>query len=325
MQLIFVSVKITDKESIADKLVKNIENFPGIELLDFRSREVKKYSLLKFAGTSDNVIMILKKLMVTLRDSYNEMKNRQARKIPKIITDIAFSPISDLEISQCEKIIADFAKDFSSGLDQPILLWGPNESVSRPLIIDTSSKIGKNKTQKKIPKGINFWIQKFFINMSFLLGTDNLDTAQSIADRIGSRGPVLLNKYGKQMTDSNGQALRGKGLFPNVDTIILPTNIGKTTHLFCKIKDYEDPNLILFYDNLKEICYQELVEILGSSILGYLPLDAIKACFRNLPKKEQNRYGSLKAYLPLFIEALNLNKAGEFVPDYQIIDYHFPT
>jgi glutamate formiminotransferase len=325
MQIIFVSLKITEKESIADVLVKNLENFPGIELMDFRSREAKKYSLLKFAGTTENVKKILQKLTISLRDSYNEMNNGRMRKIPKVISDITFCPISGLELSQCEKIIADFAQDFSSALNQPILLSGPNESANRPFIIDTTSKIVKNKTRKNIPKGINFRIQKFFINMSFVLGTDNLDTAQNIADRIGSRGQVLLNKYGKQMTDSGGQILRGKGVFPKVDTIILPNNIGKTTHLFCKIKDYEDPNLILFYDNLKEICYQELVEILGSSILGYLPLAAIEACYRNLPKIEQNQYGSLKAYIPMFIEALNLNKAGEFVTDYQIIDYHFPT
>jgi glutamate formiminotransferase len=325
MQLIFVSLKITDKENISDKLVKNIENFPGIELLDFRSRDVKKYSLLKFVGTKENVKKILQKLTITLSDTCNEMKNRQARKISKIITDITFSPISGLELSQCEKIITDFAKDFSSSIHQPLLLWKTNASVDRPIVVDTSSKIAKNKTQKKVPKGINFWIQKFSINMSFLLGTDNLDTAQNIADRIGSHGPVLLNKYGKPMTDSSGQILRGQGLFTNVDTIVLPTNIDKTTRLFCKIKDYEDPNLILFYDKLKEICYQELVEILGSSIIGYLPLDAIDVCFRNLPKAEQNQYGSINAYLPLFIEALNLNKEGEFVTDYQIIDYHFPT
>ena len=325
MQIIFVSLKIPDKQAIAGKLVKNLENFPGIELLDFRSREVKKYSLLKFAGTIENVKKTLQELTNTLHDTYNGTKNRQRSKIPKIIADITFSPISGLELSQCEKIIADFAQDFSSILHQPILLWGPNASVDRPIMIDTSSKIGRNKTQKKISKGINFWIHKFFINMSFLLRTDNLDTAQNIADRIGSRGPVLLNKYGKPMTDSNGQILRGKGVFPKVDAIILPTNIGKTTHLFCKIKDYEDPNLVLFYDNLEEICYQELVEILGSSIIGYLPLAAIEVCFKNLPKAEQNQYGSLNAYLPLFIEVLNLNKAGEFVTEYQIIDYHFPT
>ncbi len=325
MQLIFVTFKTTFAKNITDALVKTIEVYPGLELFDFRAREDKNYSLIKFAGEINNFRKMFKENTVTTPVLDQTKKTNASTGIAEILTDITFSPISGISLSELEKVLKNIVKELSEIFPRSIYLWRLDDSDDHPEAYESSRKSPRKNSQHNPPDGVNIRIQKFHLNISFLLSTDNLETVQNISDRIGSQGPVLFNRQGKQIKNSSGELLRGEGIFKSVDTMVLPTNIGKTTQLVCKIKDYENPNLLQLWDNLQEICYEEIVEIVGSSLLGCIPLYAVRICWDSLPASERKKYDSVRAYLPRLIDILGLNKIGEFVPEYQIIDYHFPA
>ena len=323
MQLIFVTLKTAFAKDTTDALTKSIEIYPGLELFDFRIREDKKYFLVKFAGETDKVREVLKKIMVSAPKPDQNKKTNAPTGVPEILTDITFSPISGISLNELEKILKNIAKDLAEIIPRPLYLWRLDDGHNHPEIYETTDKSSGENLKQNPTSGINIRVQKFHLNISFLLRTDNLETVQNISDRIGSQGPVLFNQKGKELKDSSGKVLRGEGMFKNVDTLVLPTSIGKTTQLVCKIKDFENPNLLRLWDYLQEICYQEIVEIVGSSLLGCIPLDAVRACLMSLPASEQKKYDSVREYLPKFVDILGLNKIGEFIPEYQIIDYHF--
>jgi len=325
MQLIFVTVKTAFAEETTNALAKVIETYPGLELFDFRAREDKNYTLIKFAGEVDVVLKFVNEMIFRKLAHTRKQNQDPSLMTSDILTDITFSPISGVSLFELENILKGITKDIEKNITRPVFFVGLKDNHHKPGDGIKKAKPSNGNLPDSSSNEVKIRIQKFHVNISFILGTDNLETVQNISDRIGSQGPVLFNRQGKLVKNSSGKVLRGDGIFKTVDTMVLPNNIGKSTQLVFKIKDYENPTLVQLWDQLQEICFEEIVENQGTTLLGCIPLAVISACFKNLPVLEKRKYNSVQEYLPRFIELLGLNKFGEFVPEYQIIDYHFPA
>ncbi len=340
-KVIVVAVKIGEGKSVekVDKIAQIVDLHSDLILLDLRRRPEYNYSILKFGGEISTVLETLDIINEKIFNLLDFSNTRSLANATGSLSSIVLIPIRNIAIDDCKVYIRTYAQNFSEKFRQPVILFAEaahqdRKRINRYLHSLTAKQFAKEfETGKIVPDfGKNYFnprrgitlmgVRKYIVSAMFYLDTGNLDIAQGIADEIGKQGRILYDREGKPLRHQNGNIRRGKGKFPTVSTVAGNFVMENMTQILCNLEDYDHPNLFELYKTVKEVANKDVVEILGTSIIEYLPWSAIETTILQHEKYHQSlQYLSIQEKLTIFIKLLNLESIGDFNPYRQIIDF----
>ncbi len=342
MKILAISLKITinSETELAESCAKTVQDVPGTVLLDFRSRVESNYAILRYAARPEPALRALERLCDRILNAGNHKFDEKFEHLNGLLSDIVFTPVTGISLKMCRKLLIGFSREYAQNYEIPVFLFGKAGSErtateNRRIRGQSLSEINRQMASGELSpdmgaaeadksKGVTFMgIRKYPVTFTFYLDVDSLDIAQEIADELGSQGRTIYEEDGTPRKDENGEIMREKGRFPNIDTLVMDLAEEQTTQVICNIRDYENPSIVQLYQAAKIVTENYFITILGSAILGALPLDAIRASLRFLPEGREIMKLPFEQQLAQLSEFLQFNIYGEFSPEWQIIDFRF--
>ncbi len=338
VKLLAVAIKFSEGQNpqVIDRVAREVENQPEIMLLDLRRRSESDSTTLKFVGRVRQVLRAFRRAV----DSVFEVVPPRPNQLFAPLSSVLFIPVRGLTVEDCQRIARKTARELSAKYSLPVFYFMQAAASANPSFREKLNQWSREQLEEGLRTGAikpDVWekraanfrgitlvgVRKYIVNILFYLDTINLDVAQALADEISYRGRVVLDKQGKPMKDEQGNFIRRGGRFSNVDAMATSQGESDLMQIICNVKDYDNPNLVTLYQALGKLADEYMVEVLGSNILGFVPLAALHSAIAALwNPKELSKY-SLSKQLNRLIQYMNINIHDEFVPQWQVIDFHF--
>jgi glutamate formiminotransferase len=256
---------------VVDKIVEEIRKVDGVSLLDRESDPDHNRSVITFIGEPKNV----KKAAFTATAKATELinMNKQKGEHPRIgATDvIPFVPISDTTMEECVKLAKELGQEISTKLKIPVYLYA--EAATRPDRVSLPNirkgeyeglkeeiKINPDKkpdfgpsemhpTAGAIVIGARYPLIAFNVN----LNTKNLDVAQNIARKIRE------SSGGFKAVQAKGFDIKERGM----------------VQVSMNLLNYEITSMFKVFNAIKEEAEKQGVEVIGSEVIGLIPMNAL--------------------------------------------------
>jgi glutamate formiminotransferase len=256
---------------VVDAIVKEIEKVNNVSLLDRESDLDHNRSVITFIGEPSAV----KKAAFLATAKATELidMNKQKGEHPRIgATDvIPFVPISDVTMKECVKLSKELGKEIAEKLNIPIYLYA--EAATRPDRIklpdvrkgeyeglkeeiktnpDKKPDFGPNKlhpTAGATAIGARYPLIAFNVN----LNTNNLKIAEDIAKKIRE------SNGGFKVVQAKGFDIKERGI----------------VQVSMNLLNYEVTSMITVFNAIKEEAEKQGVKIVGSEIIGLVPMNAL--------------------------------------------------
>jgi len=256
---------------VVDEIVDEIKKVDGVSLLDRESDPDHNRSVITFIGEPEAV----KKAAFAATAKATELidMNKHKGEHPRIgATDvIPFVPISDIMMDECIKLAKELGQEITTKLKIPVYLYAEaatrHDRVSLPNIrkgeyeglkeeIKTNPErkpdFGKNEmhpTAGATAVGVRYPLIAFNVN----LNTNNLKIAEDIARKI---------------RESSGgfKALQAKGFDIKERGIV---------QVSMNLLNYEVTPMFTVFNAIKEEAEKQGIEIVGSEVIGLVPMNAL--------------------------------------------------
>ena len=256
---------------VVDAIVKEIEKVNNVSLLDRESDSDHNRSVITFIGEPSAVKKAA--FLATAKAAELIDMNKQRGEHPRIgATDvIPFVPILDVTMKECVKLSKELGKEIAEKLNIPIYLYA--EAATRPDRIklpdvrkgeyeglkeeiktnpDKKPDFGPNKlhpTAGATAIGARYPLIAFNVN----LDTKNLKIAEDIAKKIRE------SSGGFKAVQAKGFDIKERGI----------------VQVSMNLLNYEVTSMITVFNAIKEEADKQGVKIVGSEIIGLVPMNAL--------------------------------------------------
>jgi glutamate formiminotransferase / formiminotetrahydrofolate cyclodeaminase len=243
----------------------------NVKVLDIESDPDHNRSVLTFVGTPDAV----KEAAIAVSAKAIELidLNKHHGQHPRMgaVDVVPFIPVSEITMPECVQLAKEFAAEFASKFQVPVFLY--EEAATRPdrkNLADVRKgefeglrdQIGSNpdKTPDFGPGKIHptagataIGARSILIAYNINLATNNLDTAKKIAKQVrGKDGGLSAVK-------ALGFELKDRGI----------------VQISMNMVDYKASQLFKAFELVKTLAQHHGVQILGSEIVGLVPMEAL--------------------------------------------------
>ncbi len=257
---------------VIDKIVEEIKKVDGVLLLDREIDPDHNRSVITFMGEPESV----KKAAFAATAKATELidMNRHKGEHPRIgATDvIPFVPIFDMTIDECVKLAKELGREISIKLKIPVYLYAEaatrNDRVSLPNIRKGEYEGLKEEIKTNPDKKPDFGLSNMhptagatavgvrhpLIAFNVNLNTKNLNVAKDIAKKIRE------SSGGFKAVQAKGFDLKERGL----------------VQVSMNLLNYKITSISKVFNAVKEEAEKQGVEVIGSEIIGFVPMDALK-------------------------------------------------
>jgi len=256
---------------VVDAIVKEIEKVNNVSLLDRESDSDHNRSVITFIGEPSAVKKAA--FLATAKAAELIDMNKQRGEHPRIgATDvIPFVPISDVTMKECVKLSKELGKEIAEKLNIPIYLYaeaatrhdriklpdvrkGEYEGLKEEIKTNPDKKpdFGPNKlhpTAGATAIGARYPLIAFNVN----LDTKNLKIAEDIAKKIRE------SSGGFKAVQAKGFDIKERGI----------------VQVSMNLLNYEVTSMITVFNAIKEEADKQGVKIVGSEIIGLVPMNAL--------------------------------------------------
>lgn len=261
---------------------------------------------------------------------------KHSGKHPRIgaIDVVPFVPVKNASMDDCVKISEAYAESISETLNVPVYLYenaarhpgrknlsdirkgeyeGLEEKLKNPLWQPDYGKNIFNPKLGAIVTGARFFLVAYNVNLK----TEDIKFAKEIAEILRESGRPKRDELGK-VIKINGESVKEPGRLKNVKGMGVSLEKHNITQVSMNLTNFNITPIHIAFEEVKKEAKKRGVEVMGSEIVGLVPLEALLqagiyyANGKNLDEK---------SLVDLSIEKLGLSELNHFHKNEKIIDY----
>jgi glutamate formiminotransferase/formiminotetrahydrofolate cyclodeaminase len=320
---------------IIDAIGASVQKVAGITLLSIEPDKDYNRTVVTFIGGPDAVAEAAFQATKTASDLID--MTLQKGEHPRIgASDVVpFVPIRGVTMDECAALSKRYGERVAQELRIPVYLY--EYAASSPERKNLSS-IRKGEYEE-LPAKLSdpVWkpdfgeavfhpksgatvtgARKVLIAYNVNLNTDDQKLAHEISLRIRESGRFLKDRYGKQVTNDRGEAIKIPGTLKCVKAMgVLLERFG-IAQVSINLVDYEVTSMHDVFEEVKKQAHVLDIEATGSELVGLAPLEAFLRAGRFYAGEDKFSETQL---VSLAIEKLGLSQLGAFDPRKKIIEY----
>jgi len=257
------------RKEVIEQIIAQITNVDGVKLLDYSSDESHNRSVVTFVGEPEAVKEAAFRAVKKAAELIN-MEEHQGEHPRMGATDvIPFIPISDVTMDECINLARELGERIGGDLKIPVYLY--EEAATRP------GRKNLANVRKGQFEGLKDTIKE--PNRQPDYGPGEIGRAGATA--IGARPPLIAYNINLGTDDINvakriAKTIRGSsGGFVSVKALgvmLEDRNIAQVTINMC---NYKEVPLFRVFELVKREAARYGVNVIGSEIVGLLPMDAL--------------------------------------------------
>lgn len=254
---------------VVNKIVEEIKKVDGVSLLDRESDPDHNRSVITFIGEPEPV----KKAAFAATAKAAELidMNKHKGEHPRIgATDvIPFVPISGVTMEECVKLAKDLGQEIATKLNIPVYLYA--EAATRP------ERVRLPDIRKGEYEGLKQEITNPNRKPDF--GPSEMPTAGAIV--VGARHPLIafnvnLNTNNLEIAKDIAKKIReSSGGFKAVQAKGFDIKERGIVQVSMNLLNYKVTSMSKVFDAIKEEAEKRGVEVIGSEIIGLVPMNAL--------------------------------------------------
>jgi len=242
-----------------------------------------------------------------------------------------FVPVSGVSMEECIEISRDFGKKLAEELNVPVYLY--EKSATRPgrrsladirageyeglenKLADPAWQPDFGPTHFTPRWGATVTgAREFLIAYNINLNTKDKRVAHDIA--------LSIRESGRTIRDSNGNTIKVPGLLQAVRAIGWYIESYQCAQVSINILDFRTTPLYVVFDAVKKEAEARGIYVIGSELIGLIPLEAICVCGRYYRQKAGKSPGlSDEELVELAVQTLGLRSVQPFEPEKKIIEW----
>jgi glutamate formiminotransferase len=266
---------------IVDAIVEEIKKVDKVKLLDRESDSDHNRSVITFIGEPESVKKAA--FLATAKAAKMIDMNKHKGEHPRMgATDvIPFIPISDITMKECVELAKELGKEIGKKLKIPVYLYA--EAATRP------DRVRLPDVRKGEYEGIKGEI-KTNPDRKPDFGPSELSSAGATA--VGARPPLIafnvnLNTTDLQIANDIAKLIReSSGGFKAVQAKGFDIKERGLVQVSMNLLDYNVTSIFKVFDKIKEEAKKRGVEIIGSEVIGLVPMNALIDVAENYLKVE---------------------------------------
>jgi len=242
-----------------------------------------------------------------------------------------FIPLRNISLAETNKHALSFARRIGAEFDQTVFLYessasmpsrrnladirrGEYEGLERKLKKEDWQPDFGSKTFLPETGATVVGARPFLIAFNVNLDSKSVPIAQSIAKKIRTSG------YQKELTPG-GLKQRIPGLFPKLKAIGWYVKEYELAQVSMNLTDYTETGMHEAYEACKRMAKELGTDVVGSELIGLVPLEAILQAGRYYATRDHTSDRSESSLVKLADKHLGLSALQPFVPEDRIIDY----
>lgn len=327
-----------DKAKIQE-IANAIKSVEGVNLLDIDPGEATNRTVITFVGTKEAVLEGAFQGIKKASEIIDMRKHKGEH--PRIgATDVCpFIPLAGSTMDDCIEVAKKLGKRVWEELRIPVYLYeyaATSEERKSLANIREGEYEGLEKKLKD-PKwkpdfGEAYFNEKsgatvigarnFLIAYNINLNTRDKKLANSIALNLREKGKIKKDKKGNKVLDEKGDPIYEKGLFKDVRAVGWYIDEYGCAQISINVLNYKVSPLYEIYDKAEELANNMGLKVIGSEIVGLVPLDAILSAGEHYLKKQgKSTAVSDEEKIHIAIKSLGLSSVQTFNPKEKIIEY----
>ena len=257
-------------KKVIDDIVNEIKKVKNVSLLDVESDKDHNRSVVTFIGEPEDVKKAV--FFATAKAAKLIDMNKHKGEHPRMgATDvIPFVPISDITMKECVGLAKELGKEIGDKLKIPVYLYA--EAATRP------DRVRLPDIRKGEYEGLKEEI-KTNPDRKPDFGPSQLSSAG--ATTVGARPPLIafnvnLNTNDLQVANDIAKLIReSSGGFKVVQAKGFEIKERGLVQVSMNLLDYNVTSIFKVFDTIKEEAKKRGVEIVGSEVIGLIPMDAL--------------------------------------------------
>lgn len=242
-----------------------------------------------------------------------------------------FIPLKNISLAETDVHAKAFAKQLAEMFDQTVYLYeasastpsrrnlanvrrGEYEGLERRLKKEDWAPDYGSTTFLPATGASVIGARPFLIAYNVNLSTKSVPLAQNIAKRIRTSG------YQKELTPG-GLKQRVPGLLPNLKAIGWYVKEYELAQVSMNLTDFSKTGMHEAYEASKAIAQELGAEVIGSELIGLVPLEALLQAGRYYATRDHSQSRSENDLIQLADHNLGLSDLEPFVPEDRIIDH----
>lgn len=321
-------------ENTLNEIKNAIINTPNVKLLNFEPDADYNRVVVTMVGNEEGIlngaINACKAAAKNIDMRYHKGEH------PRIgaIDVVPFVPVSNVSMEECIKISEKFAEKISKELEVPVYLYeyssrkperkslsnirqgeyeGLQEKLKNPDWFPDYGKPVFNPKLGAIVTGARFFLIAYNVNIN----STDVTIAKKISEILRESGYAKRDENGI-VIKHNGKIERIPGRLKEVKAMGVALEKFHITQVSMNLTNYKITPIHIAYEEVKKEAKKFGVEVIGSEIVGLVPLNAILEAGKYYTKnKEVNETKLIEAA----VEKLGLNSINKFIPEEKIIEY----
>ncbi len=327
-----------DKDKI-QAICREIENTPGVKLLDVDPGESTNRTVVTFVGPPEAVKEAAFRAIKKAAEIIDMTKHKGAH--PRIgATDVCpFVPVSGVTMEECVQLANELAERVGRELGIPVYLY--EEAARKPerknLANIRSGEYEGLPEKLKDPEwqpdygpaifnpksgATVIGAREFLIAYNINLNTRDKRLAHEIALNLREAGRAKRNESGQIIRDADGRPVMIPGKFKYVKAVGWYIEDYGCAQISINLTNYKiSPPHLVFEEAIKEA--EKLgLRVTGSEVVGLIPKEALLMAGRYFLEKQGKSPGVPEEELIyVAIRSLGLNDVAPFDPKKKIIEY----
>ncbi len=259
------------RKEVVDEIVKSLTSVPGVKLLDAEMDPDHNRSVITIAGSPESVLEAAFRGAKTAVELIDLNKHKGEHPRMGAVDVIPFVPLEDMTMEECVTLAEKLGERIARELNVPVYLYG--EAARRPerkdlAYVRKGEFEGLRETIKTDPNrepdfgprevhptagAVAVGARKILVAYNVNLGTPDVSIAKKIARRVRAKGGGLA------FVKALGFELKERGI----------------TQVSMNMVDYEKTSLYEAFELVKLFADRYGVPVVGSEIVGLVPLKAL--------------------------------------------------
>ncbi len=329
---------------IIDAVTAEIETVDGVRLLDVDPGAATNRTVITFVGPPEEAVEATFRLIRKAAELI-DMRGQTGEHARNGATDVCpFVPLGDSTMAECAELARQLGERVGAELGIPIYLY--EEAASKPEWRNLANirvgeyealkdKLGKdewkpdfgpNEYSERVAKtgATQIGARQFLIAYNINLNTKETKFAKRIGLTIRQQGgAVMRDENGKKVRGPDGKFIKqDKGLFEHCKAtgwFIEEYDVAQVT---MNLTDFHVTPPHIVFDKVCELAEQIGVRVIGSEIVGLIPLEAILQAGKHYLAKQKMSTGiPEKDLVQMATQSMGLAQISPFNPQERIIEY----
>ncbi len=316
-----------------------IEEVPEIKLLNVDSGYAANRTVITFIGPPDAVEeaafnSIQKALAIIDMRKHSGVHPRLGA-----VDVVPFIPVMGVTMQECISLARRLGERTAKQLNVPVFLYGTaalqdarknlskirngeyeglEDKIRNPV---WQPDFGAAKFNPK-SGAVCIGARKFLVAFNVNLNTKDKSIANDIAMAVRTSGRPVLDENHKPVKDESGNAVIEPGLLKACKAIGWYIDDFKTAQVSMNLTDFELTPVHVAFETVVSEAQKRGVRVVGSELVGMLPLEAILEAGRYYFEKQGKSAGQPeKELIDMAVRSLGLDQLKKFIPGERIIDY----